>query len=119
MTTFIFLSLMLSGKNAALAVGGVIVLAKVWEKIRPVIIARSEDGKEFHFGISHSTKRKNMMPLTQVGIEGMEVEEDTCFGLCNKPTEIKAEIGTITPEKAKELIESLPQKKRVKIEKRR
>ena len=119
MTSFIFLTLLLSGKNAALAIGGIIVLAKVWEKIRPVIIARSEDDKEFHFGISHSTKRKNMMPLTQDGIEGLEVEDDTCYGLCNKPSDIKAEIGTITPEKSKELIESLPQKKREKIEKRR
>ncbi|MBI5916857.1 MAG: hypothetical protein HY842_15900 [Bacteroidetes bacterium] len=119
MTTFLFLIMLLSGKNAVLAVGGIIVLAKVWEKIRPVIIAHSENGKEFHFGISHSTRRKNMKPLTQDGVEGLEVEENTCYGLCNKPTEIKAEIGTITPEKAKELIESLPEKKRIKIEKRR
>jgi hypothetical protein len=119
MTSFVFLSLLLAGKNAATAVGGIIVLAKVWEKIRPVIIAHSEEGKDFHFGVSHSTKRKNMMPLTQDGIEGLEVEDDTCYGLCNKPTDIKAEIGTITPEKAKELIESLPPKKRVKIERRR
>ncbi len=59
------------------------------------------------------------MPLTQDGIEGLEVDEGTCYGLCNKPSDIKAEIGTITPEKAKELIESIPQKKRVKIERRR
>ncbi len=30
--TFLFLSLLLSGKNAALTVGGIIVLAKVWDK---------------------------------------------------------------------------------------
>ena len=53
------------------------------------------------------------------GMDGLEVEENTSYGLCNKPTDIRAEIGSITPEKAKELIESLPQKKRIKIEKRR
>ena len=119
MISFLFLSLLLTGKNATLAIGGIIVLAKVWNKIRPVIIARTEEGTEYHFGISHSTRRKNMKPLSQEGIEGLEVEENTCYGLCNKPADIRVEIGTITPEKSKELIESLPQKKRDKIEKRR
>ncbi|MBK9014450.1 MAG: hypothetical protein IPM82_10375 [Saprospiraceae bacterium] len=119
MTAFLFLALLLTSKNATIAIGGIIILAKVWEKIRPVVIARSENGKAFHFGVSHSTKRKNMMPLTQDGIEGLEVEEDTCYGLCNKPSDVKAEIGTITPEKAKQMIESLPPKKRARIEKRR
>ena len=59
-----------------------------------------------------------MKPLSQEGIDGLEVEENTWYGLCNKPTVIEAEIGEITTEKAKELIESLPPKKRVKIEKR-
>ncbi len=54
------------------------------------------------------------MPLIQDWIEGLE--DDTCYGGCNKPPEIKAEIGTITPKKAKKLIKSLP-KKQGKIEK--
>lgn len=44
-------------------VGGVIVLAIVWRKIRPVIIIKSKKGGKFFFGISHSKKRKNMKPL--------------------------------------------------------
>ena len=119
MTALLFLSLMFTGKSATITSGGILVLAKVGDKIRPVIVARSEDGSEFHFGISHSTKQKNMMPLKQDGIEGLEVEEDTCYGLCNKPSSILTEIGTVTPEKAKQLIGSLPQKKRKKIEKRK
>lgn len=118
MIAFFFLTVLLSGKNAVLGIGGIIVLAKVWEKIRPVIIAHAEDGTKFHFGVSHSSKRRNMKPLSLEGMDGLEVEENTSYGLCNKPTDIRAEIGTITPEKAKELIESLPQKKRIKIEKR-
>lgn len=94
------------------------MLAKVWNKIRPVIIVKSERGAEYYFGVSHSSKRKNMKPLTQEGVEGFEVEQNTCYGLCNKPKEILAEIGTITKEKAKELIEDLPEKKRRRIEKR-
>ncbi len=39
-------------------VGGVIVIAFVWEKIRPVIVIKSENGGKFFFAISHSTKRK-------------------------------------------------------------
>lgn len=119
MISFLFLSALLTVKNAALAVGGIIVLAKVWKKIRLVIIASTDEGTEYYFGISHSTKRKNMKPLTQHGIEGWEVEDSTCYGLCNKPSEIKAQIGTVTSEKANELIESLPRKKKDKIEKRR
>ncbi|MCB0522793.1 MAG: hypothetical protein KDD27_27865 [Saprospiraceae bacterium] len=119
MILLLFLAAMLTTKNATLAIGGVIVLAKVWDKIRPVIIARSEEGAEYHFGISHSTKRKNMKPLTQEGIVDFEVEENTVYGLCNKPSEIKAEIGTITMEKAAELIGSLPKRKKEKIEKRK
>ena len=97
---------------------GAIVLAKVWNKIRPVIIAKSESGAEYYFGISHSSKRKNMKPLTQDGLEGFEVEKDTCYALCNKPKEILAEIGTVAQEKAKELVEGLPEKKRQRIERR-
>jgi|GEM_PF-2931763 hypothetical protein len=103
----------------AAAIGGIIVLAKMWEKIRPVIIAKTEEDTEYFFGVSHSEKRKNMKKLTQDGIDGLEVDENTVYGLCNKPTDIKAQIGTITPEKAKALIESLPNKKREKMEKRR
>lgn len=79
---------------------------------------KSDSGAEFYFGISHSAKRKNMKPLTQDGIDGFEVDEDTYYGLCNKPKEILAEIGTVTPEKSGELLESLPKKKKQKIEKR-
>jgi len=39
-------------------VGGVIVLAFVWTKIRPVIIVKSKKGGKFFFGVSHSKKRK-------------------------------------------------------------
>lgn len=99
-------------------IGGIIVLAKVWNKIRPVIITKSDSGAEYYFGISHSSKRKNMKPLTQDGIDGFEVDSNTCYGLCNKPKEILAEIGTITPEKSKELLKDLPEKKKQKIEKR-
>lgn len=95
------------------------MLAKMWEKIRPVIIAKSEEDTAYFFGVSHSEKRKNMKKLTPDGIDGLEVDEHTVYGLCNKPTEIKAQIGTITPEKSKELIESLPKKKREKVEKRK
>ena len=102
-----------------LAVGGVVVLAKVWDKIRRVIVANSGEGGEYHFGISHSGKRKNMSPLTQAGIEGLEVEAKTCYGLCNKPPKTLAQIGTVTEEKGQELIDSLPQKKRDRVEKRR
>lgn len=94
------------------------MLAKVWNKIRPVIIAKSESGAEYYFGVSHSSKRKNLKPLTQDGIEGFEVDMDTYYGLCNKPKDILAEIGTITQEKANELIEELPEKKKRRIEKR-
>lgn len=60
-----------------------------------------------------------MNKLTQDGIDGFEVDEHTVYGLFSKPTDIKAKIGTITQEKAKELIDSLPKKKREKIEKRK
>lgn len=111
-------ALVIAGQGLA-AIGGIIVLAKVWDKIRPVIIAKTEDDKsEYYFGVSHSTKRKNMKKLTQDGISGIKVGENTVFGLCNKPSEIKPQIGTITPEKAKELIDSVPEKKKKKLEKR-
>lgn len=76
---------------------------------------KSDSGAEFYFGISHSAKRKNMKPLTQDGIDGFEVDEDTYYGLCNKPKEILAEIGTVTPEKSGELLESLPKKKNKRL----
>ncbi|MEK7255116.1 MAG: hypothetical protein AAB316_10255 [Bacteroidota bacterium] len=119
MIPFLLLQILLSAGKAAVVVGGIIVLAKVWEKLRPVIIAKSKEGTEYFFGVSHSTKRKNMKPLTQDGIEGLEVEDNTCFGLCNKPSEVKTQIGTITEEKAAELINSLPKKKKAKVEKRK
>lgn len=111
-------ALVIAGQGLA-AIGGIIVLAKVWDKIRPVIIAKTEDDKtEFYFGISHSTKRKNMKKLTQDGVEGLKVNDDTVYGLCNKPSEIKTQIGTITQEKANEMIEGLEKKKREKVKKR-
>lgn len=99
-------------------VGGVIVLGKVWGKKRPVIVSESESGTEFYFGISHSEKRKNMKPLTPVGIEGLEIHDNTFYGLCNKPAEMGDPFGTVTSEKDKELIDSLPEKKKEKREKR-
>lgn len=99
-------------------VGGVIVLAFVWEKIRPVMVVESKRGGKFFFGISHSTKRKNMRPLSQDGVEGVEVDEDTCYGLSNAPSKIIKEIGTISEEKAQELLDSVADKKAKRIEKR-
>jgi hypothetical protein len=101
-----------------IAVGGVIVIAFVWEKIRPVIIVKSKEGGKFFFGISHSKKRKNMKPLRQDGISGVEVEEDTCYGLSNTPSRIIKEIGTVSEEKAQELLDGVEAKKAAKIEKR-
>ncbi len=94
-----------------IAVGGIIVLAFLWGKIRPVIIVESKDGGKFFFGISHSKKRKNMHPLSQDGINGVEVDEDTCFGLSNTPTKIIKEIGTVSEEKAQEILDSVEDKK--------
>lgn len=111
-------ALVIAGQGLA-AIGGIIVLAKVWDKIRPVIIAKTEDDQtEFYFGVSHSTKRKNMKKLTQEGMEGLKVNENTVYGLSNKPSDIKAQIGTITQEKANEMIEGLEKKKREKVKKR-
>lgn len=116
---FIFLDALILAGQGFVAIGGIIVLAKVWEKIRPVIIAKTEDDQtEYYFGVSHSSKRKNMKKLTQDGIDGLVVNESTVYGLCNKPPEIKAKIGTITQAKANELIDSLPEKKRKKLKKR-
>lgn len=100
-------------------VGGVIVLAFVWEKIRPVIIIKSKKGGKFFFGVSHSKKRKNMKQLTQEGINGIEVDEDTSYGLANTPSKIIKEVGTVSEEKAKELLDNVEDKKAKKIEKRR
>jgi len=94
------------------------VLAFVWEKIRPVIIINSKSGGKFFFGISHSKKRKNMKPLSQDGVKGVEVEEDSCYGLSNTPSKIIKEIGTVSEEKAQELLDSVEAKKAAKIEKR-
>ncbi len=59
-----------------------------------------------------------MHPLSQDGIKGVEVDEDTCFGLSNTPNKIIKEIGTISEEKAQELLNSVKDKKVKKIEKR-
>ncbi len=63
--------------------GGIIVLAFVWEKIRPVIIIKTEKGSKIFIGISHSKKRKNMKNLTQGGIEGIAVDNNTSYGFSN------------------------------------
>ena len=99
-------------------VGGIIVLAIVWEKIRPVIIVKSKNVGKFFFGISHSKKRKNMKPLSQEGIDGIEVDEDACFGLSNTPSKIIKDVGTVSEKKAQELLDSVEEKKVKKIEKR-
>ena len=101
-----------------IAVGGVIVLAFVWKKIRPVIMVESKEGGKFFFGISHSKNRKNMKPLSQDGVTGVEVDEDTYYGLSNTPSKIIKEIGTVSEEKAQELLDSVKDKKVKKIEKR-
>ena len=56
--------------------------------------------------------------MTQEGIEGITVDEDTYYGLANTPSKIIAEIGTVSVEKAQELIDSIDEKKIAKIEKR-
>jgi len=99
-------------------VGGIIVLGFVWEKIRPIIIIRTDKGVKLFFGISHSKKRKNMKKLTQKGLDGLTVDNDTCYGLCNSPSEIIKEIGTISVEKAEEIIKESDSKKIEKREKR-
>jgi len=99
-------------------VGGIIVLGFVWGKIRPIIVIRTDKGVKFFFGVSHSKKRKNMTDLSSEGIEGMSVDKDTCYGLCNTPSEIFKEIGTISVEKAEEIIKTTDRKKIEKKEKR-
>ena len=104
---------------SGVVVGGVIVLAIVWKKIRPVIIVKSKEGGKFFFGISHSKKRKNMSKLTQSGITGINVDNDTVYGLANTPNKIIKEVGNVNIEKAQELLDSVAQKKVNKIEKRK
>jgi len=99
-------------------VGGIVVLGFVWEKIRPIIIIKTNKGVKFYFGISHSKKRKNMKKLTQNGLSGITIDNDTSYGLCNTPSEIIKEIGTISIEKAKEIIKETDSKKIEKKEKR-
>ena len=103
---------------SGVTVGGVIVLAFVWKKIRPMIVVQSKKGGKFFFGISHSKNRKNMKKLSQEGIEGITVDEDTSYGLSNTPSKIIKEIGTVSLEKAQELLDSVEEKKIDKIEKR-
>jgi hypothetical protein len=90
----------------------------VWEKIRPVIIIKTEKESKVFVAISHSTKRKNLKKLTQDGIEGITVDEDTYYGLANTPSRIIADIGTVSVDKAQELLDSIDEKKIAKIEKR-
>jgi len=98
--------------------GGVIVLGFVWEKIRPIIIIKTDKDVKFYYGISHSKKRKNMKKLNQNGINGITVEADACYDLCNKPSEIIKEIGTVSMEKAEEIINETDNKKIERKEKR-
>lgn len=101
-----------------IAVGGVIVLGFVWEKIRPIILIKTDKGVKFYFGISHSKKRKNMKKLSQTGINGITTEDDTCYAMCNTPSEIIKEIGTVSIEKAEEIINDTDSKKIERKEKR-
>ncbi len=64
-------------------------------------------------------KRKIGKNLSQERINGTPVDEDTSYGLCNTPSEIKKEIGTISIEKAQELLDSVEDKKAKKIVKRK
>ena len=101
-----------------MTVGGIIVLAFVWEKIRPVVIVKSKKGGKFFFGITHSCKRKNMKKFTKEGVTGINIGDDTCYGLANTPNQILKKIGTINEQKAQELLNNIEEKKVKKIEKR-
>jgi len=46
------------------------------------------------------------------------VDENTCYGLSNAPSKMLNEIGSITPEKAQELLDAIDEKKIDKIDKR-
>ena len=59
-----------------------------------------------------------MNPLSQDGINGVDVDEDTYYGLSNTPSKIIKEIGTVSKVKAQELLDSVKDKKVKKIEKR-
>jgi|GEM_PF-2225637 len=61
---------------------------------------------------------EQLKPLTPNGIEGLEIHDNTSYGLCNKPVEMGNPFGTVTADKDKELIDSLPEKKKKKREKR-
>ncbi len=98
--------------------GGIIVLGIVWEKIRPIILIKTDKGVKFYFGVSHSQKRKNMKKLSQNGVNGITVDDKTCYALCNTPSEIINEIGTISIEKAEEILNETDTKKIEKKEKR-
>ncbi len=115
----LFLAILLPVTIGGSLVGGIIVLAFVWKKIRPMIIIKTESGNKIFIGISHSKKRKNMHSLTQEGINGIAVDENTCYGLANAPSKIIEEIGTVSIEKAQELVDNIETKKINKIDKRK
>ena len=115
----IFLSVVLPVEFGGVIVGGIIVLAIVWEKIRPVIIVKSKEGGKFFFGVTHSKKRKNMKDLIQSGIDGVNVNDESSYGLANTPSKIIKEIGSVDIKKAQELLNSVEEKKIKKIEKRK
>ncbi len=115
----VLLSVVLPVTFAGVVVGGIVVLAIVWKKICPVIIVKSKEGGKFFFGVSHSKKRKNMKKLTQSGVNGLNLDNNTVYGLANTPSKIIKEVGSVDIKKAQELLDSVPNKKTNRIEKRR
>ena len=59
-----------------------------------------------------------MKDLTQSGIDGIKVNDESSYGLANTPSKIIKEIGTVDIKKAQELLDSVENKKIKKIEKR-
>jgi len=97
--------------------GNIIIISKNWDKKRPVIVAKSsKTGAIYYFGVTHS-KKDNCTKLTQNGITGLEVDKNSYFSLSNIPKIIEKQIGTITQDKADEMINVLAEKTRRKIEK--
>jgi hypothetical protein len=53
-----------------------------------------------------------------MALRGITVDEDTYYGLANTPSKIFSDIGTVSVEKAQEILNSIDEKKISKIEKR-
>jgi len=95
----------------------IIVIANNWDKKRPVIVAQSSiSGAIYYFGVTHS-KKDSSTKLSQVGIEGLKIDNTSHFSLTNIPQIIVKQIGTITQQKADEMINCLAERTRRKIEK--